>query len=211
MSITPSTFENPTNKKIENGVTEMEDCRKLILELKRARIDKGYSYNMMADMLAGTENAIASSTIAKVFAKGSEEQTFNYYGTLLPLKKLLLEDDDAEKREDYKFEILNLQSEIKVRDVTIQMLKAQIEALQGEKALLKSQVDIKDKRMNDQTEMINRIMDESEKTRIRIMDRNDNKDATIHDLMEENKRLEEDLRELMSRCKLCDKYVADEK
>ena len=189
----------------------MEDCRKLILDLKRARIDKGYSYNMMADMLAGTENAIAASTIAKVFAKGSEDQTFNYFGTLLPLKKLLLEDDDAEKREDYKFEILNLQSEIKVKDVTIEMLKTQIEALQGEKTLLKSQVDLKDERLNANTAMINRIMDENEKVKNRIMDRNDKKDIVIHDLMEENKRLEEDLRELMSRCKLCDKYVAEEK
>lgn len=180
----------------------MEDCRKLIIELKKARVEKGYSYNMMADMLAGTEDAVASSTIAKVFAKGSEDQTFNYFTTLLPLKKILL-DDDAEEREDYKFEILNLQSEIKVRDVTIEMLKQQIESLQGEKALLKSQVDLKDERLNANTAMINRIMDENEKVKNRIMDRNDKKDIVIHDLMEENKKLEEDLRELMSRCKLC--------
>lgn len=183
------------------------DCRKLIVELKKARIEKGYSYNMMADMLAGTEDALASSTIAKVFAKGSEEQKFNYFTTLLPLKKILLDDEDHGETEDYKFEIINLQSEIKVRDVTIEMLKTQIEALKGEKELLKSQVDIKDKRMNDQTEMINRIMDESEKTRVRIMDRNDQKDATIRELTEENKKLEEDLRELMNRCKLCGKQI----
>ena len=180
------------------------DCRKLIVELKKARVIKGYSYNMMADMLAGTEDAIAASTIAKVFAKGSEDQTFNYFTTLLPLKKLLL-DEEPEDVEDYRFEILNLQSEIKVKDVTIEMLKSQIEALKGEKQLLKSQVDLKDERLNANTAMINRIMDENKKVQDRIMDRNDRKDQTINELAEENKKLEEAYRELLSRCKQCNR------
>ena len=183
------------------------DCRKLIVELKKARVIKGYSYNMMADMLAGTEDAIAASTIAKVFAKGSEDQTFNYFTTLLPLKKLLL-DEEPEDVEDYRFEILNLQSEIKVKDVTIEMLKSQIEALKGEKQLLKSQVDLKDERLNANTAMINRIMDENKKVQDRIMDRNDRKDQTINELAEENKKLDEAIRELLSRCEHCERSKA---
>ena len=180
------------------------DCRKLIVELKKARVIKGYSYNMMADMLAGTEDAIAASTIAKVFAKGSEDQTFNYFTTLLPLKKLLLDEEPGDV-EDYRFEILNLQSEIKVKDVTIEMLKSQIEALKGEKQLLKSQVDLKDERLNANTAMINRIMDENKKVQDRIMDRNDRKDQTINELAEENKKLDEAIRELLYRCEHCER------
>lgn len=185
------------------------DDKELIRKLQRAREKKSISYNMLVEMTKEIGQGVAYSTISKVFGKDGENTSFNYINTLQPLAKVLLTDDEHdEDDEDFKFEVITLRSELKIRDVTIEMLKTQIEALQGEKELLKSQVDIKDKRMNDQTEMINRVMDESEQTRKRIMDRNDKKEATIFELMQENKKLEEDLREIRNRCKLCDNYIS---
>ena len=207
MSMDPSISLDTTTKKIEHGASEMEysNCKDLIRDLKKARIAKSYSYNMLFDMLAGTEEEIASSTIANVFAKDSEEKNFNYFTTLLPLKKILL-DDEPEEDESYK-EILRLQSELKIKEETIIKLNDQIDSLYEQikqirdeetrrLTFMKSQIDLKDKRMDTKDELIQRVMD-----------RNDKKDQSIKELMEENKKLEEDLRELMNRCKLCGKQI----
>lgn len=164
------------------------DDRKTILELKEARIKKGYSYNMLVEMTKDIGEPVAYSTISKVFSKDGENTSFNYINTLQPLVKVLLdgEEDDSE--------IIALQAALKSKEDTIEKLKVQIDSLLNQLNFMEKQIELKDKRMDTKDELIQRVMD-----------RNDKKDLAINQLMEENKRLDETIRNLLEKCRSCNK------
>ena len=183
---------------------ELKDSRELIIALKEAKKQQEITIPRLIEMLQAKNQPVARTTLVRLFADGSEDNDgFNYASTLKPVADVLLAN---EHEQDHRsIEIIRLETELRVKEETIATLNNQIDSLimqinkmQEEEtkklAFLRSQIELKDKRMDTKDELIQRVMD-----------RNDKKDKAIAELMEENKRLDEDLRSLMERCKACKK------
>lgn len=179
------------------------DDKKTIRKLQKAREKKGYSYNMLVEATKEIGEPVAYSTISKVFGKDGENTSFNYINTLQPLVKILLDGDEEE-------DTTNLQSELKLKEKTIEKLNekiaalhAQMESMREEETrrlnFLKTQIELKDRRMDENKQMIDRVMDRND-NKDRIISE---KDRIIAELADENRRLEEDLRTILERCKKC--------
>ena len=67
----------------------MIETKDIILKLKAVREEKGYSYTDILSMMEENGDYLAKSTLSRVFAEGSEEQSFRYEETIRPIAKVL--------------------------------------------------------------------------------------------------------------------------
>lgn len=197
MGTEPSTFENGVSK------MELKSNHDVIIELKKAKEERHITLSELMDMLKANNQDVSKTTLTRVFREGSEDNdNFNYTYTLKPIADILLPEGE-EKDSLFAMELHNLQAELKVKDETISKLREQIESLHNQmKAIreedakhihfMETQIQLKDRRMDDKDVLIQRVMD-----------RNDKKDRAIADLMEENKKLDESIRSLLEKCKNC--------
>lgn len=147
----------------------MTNTKDIILRLKEVREAKGLSYGDILNLIEKNgDYPIAKSTLSRVFAEGSEEGTFNYEGTILPIAKALLDIEEIE--EDDNVDVQAMKSMIQHNERMIKGLEHQITELkllldqekisahekldkereQFNKSIefLKEQVSLKDKRMD---------------------------------------------------------------
>ena len=75
-----------------------EKNRKLILQLKRVRKEKGYTYQYIVDECERMRMPVSMSTVARVFDDGSEEMGFRY-STIRPIAIVVLVLDEVERNE----------------------------------------------------------------------------------------------------------------
>ena len=151
----------------------MTDTREIILKLKKVRQEKNLSLNDIVDM---TDGMVSKSTIQRVFADDSENTSFRYNDTIRPLVKAMLDVEEIEETDD--MDTKALKSLLKLKIQRIEELEHQVEHLQtaldkerikgfekfeSERKLLHyritfltSQIDIKDKRMNEMKEQFNK-------------------------------------------------------
>ena len=182
---------------------ELKSNHDVIVELKKAKEERHITLSELMDMLKANNQDVSKTTLTRVFREGSEDNdNFNYTYTLKPIADILLPEGE-EKDSLFAMELHNLQAELKVKDETISKLREQIESLHNQmKAIreedakhihfMETQIQLKDRRMDDKDVLIQRVMD-----------RNDKKDRAIADLMEENKKLDESIRSLLEKCKNC--------
>ena len=78
--------------------TTMIDTRDVILALKQVKEEKQLSLDTIGLMMESNDpgTAVSKTTLSRVFAKGSENQTFRYETTLRPIANVLLDIDTAE-------------------------------------------------------------------------------------------------------------------
>lgn len=147
--------------------TTMIDTKEVILALKQVKKEKKLSLDRILIMMNENDpaTAVSKTTIARVFAKGSEDQIFRYENTLRPIANVLLDietienDDDIDTRA-YK-SILKLKKDLiseleqklqTVRDEekTKYAKKLQEETAKFQKSLdfVKNQIELKDKRID---------------------------------------------------------------
>lgn len=74
--------------------TEQDEIRTLILRLKEAKQHKHMSLQSIADACERNGSPVSKSSVARVFADGSENNTFYYESTLKPIAQVLLEVED---------------------------------------------------------------------------------------------------------------------
>lgn len=74
--------------------TEQDEIRTLILRLKEAKQHKHMSLQSIADACERNGSPVSKSSVARVFADGSENNTFYYESTLKPIARVLLEVED---------------------------------------------------------------------------------------------------------------------
>jgi len=78
----------------------MTDTRELILKLKKERQEKGLSYNNILDLMEKNGDYMSKSTLSRVFAEGSEDRTFMYDETILPIANVLLDYIPSDKNDN---------------------------------------------------------------------------------------------------------------
>lgn len=146
----------------------MTNSKDVILKLKEVREEKGLSYNDILTLMEKNGDYLAKSTISRVFADGSEENSFRYGETIRPIANALLDIEDIE--EDDTTDTRAMKSLLKYKIERIEELERKIEQLELSLAeekvkhhekldeereqhnrridFLKNQIDLKDKRMD---------------------------------------------------------------
>lgn len=83
---------------------EFNNMQELILKLKSIKKRSGISYARIMSMMEANGDYISISTLKRVFAHDSENESFNYASTLLPIARVLFshdcEDEDTDTLQD---------------------------------------------------------------------------------------------------------------
>lgn len=65
--------------------------RKTIRRLKEIKAEQQLSYSQIMKMLEDAGQYVSEATLKKVFAEGSEEKSFRYHDTIMPIADVLLD------------------------------------------------------------------------------------------------------------------------
>lgn len=111
----------------------MNSTKDLILKLKAVREEKGYSFNdIMKIMEDNGDYPLAKSTLSRVFAEGSEENSFRYEETIRPIAKALLDIEEIE--DDDNIDTKAMKSLLKYKIQRIEELEQQLKEVKLELA-----------------------------------------------------------------------------
>lgn len=141
----------------------MTNTKDIIIRLKEVRKEKGLSYSDILDLMEQNGDFVSKSTLSKLFADGSEDhpEKFRYENTLRPIANAILDMENIEETDD--MDIQALKAILKYKIARIKELETMLdheklkhhekldkEREQFHKSLefLKSQVDLKDKRID---------------------------------------------------------------
>lgn len=106
----------------------MTDTKNIILQLKEVREEKGLSLNDILKMVEEKEAFPPSrSTIQRLFAEGSEEQSFKYEETIRPIANVLLDIENIEDDDD--MDVKAMKALLKYKIQRIEDLERQVEQL----------------------------------------------------------------------------------
>ena len=139
----------------------MTNTREVILKLKEVREEKQLTYSDILNLLEEKGYFLAKSTLSKIFSPGSEDMSFKYDETLIPLANVLLDIDTIE--EDDILDIKAMKTLLRYKNDRIKELSQQLdkekikshEKLEKEREqytknieFLKHQIELKDTRMD---------------------------------------------------------------
>lgn len=138
---------------------ELTATREIITRLKAVKSEYELTVPRIKDMIESNGDFISLSTLRRVFADGSENDTFSYERTLAPIAKALLFQDHDNKEAAEEDRVEGLKTVILLKNEEIAKLKDLVEHLEGRVEFLLSQIEKKDRRMDERDEIIKRLMD----------------------------------------------------
>ena len=154
----------------------MTKTKDIIIKLKKVREERNLSLDKIVFLMEESGYYLSKSTIGRVFEKGSEDKTFRYEDTIIPLANVLLDVDNIESDDDD--DTRAYKAMLKIKKELIHELKAElnqekikyseklaIETEKFQKSLdfATHQIELKDKRidqlMHDNSKLVNHILD----------------------------------------------------
>lgn len=181
----------------------MTNTKELILEIKRIKNKRGYSYGDIANMMKENgDDPCSSATFSRLFSDGSEDsKSFSYDYTLVPIARAILDTEFLEDEDDLSIkafkELLQLKKE-RISELEQELDKEKIkrheqldEIRERNKVtvdFLRKQVEFKDKRMDMLLERVGILLE-----RIEV------KDARIDELTRELIQLK-DIKDAVLNC-----------
>ena len=140
---------------------ELIATKEIVLQLKAVKAEKGLSWQDIKILLKNNGDYLAQSTLQRVFADGSENDSFRYESTLAPLVRALLWQDSGDKAQDAAIaddRIAGLQAVILLKDAELEKLRDMNEHLESRVEFLLEQISLKDRRMDEKDEIIRQLM-----------------------------------------------------
>lgn len=139
----------------------MIDTSALVQNLKKVKADFHLSIQQIEQLIKANGDYVSERTLRRVFANNAEGHRFRYEFTLKPIARVLLYTKNADGNED---EIVkSLKSIIQIKNEEIEILQEYLDGLKAEYQrrvdFLRTQIDLKDKRMDEKDEMIKKLMD----------------------------------------------------
>jgi len=134
----------------------MVNTRDVILRLKKVKHEKKLSLDKIIKLMEQNNEYVSKTTLSRVFAKGSEDQSFRYDATLRPIANALLDIETIETYDDPNIQamksILKLKKDL-IEELTGELkgyeeLKTQVEHQQKTIDLLNEQIAYKDSRID---------------------------------------------------------------
>ena len=153
---------------------ELQRSRDLILQLKKAKVELEYTMPRIEEEILKLGKSVSASTLKRVFREGSEDSasSFSFEHTLLPIAEVLLAAEDIPTPEGspYALELELLKAELRVQTERVESLLERNRLLEDRVTFLLSQIERKDRRMDEKDEMIRKIMLERDELRKRVED-----------------------------------------
>ena len=175
----------------------MTNSKDIIIRLKEVREEKGLSYNDILNLMEQNGDYLAKSTISRVFADGSEEQSFRYEETIRPIANALLDIDNIEETDN--MDTRAMKSLLKYKNDRIVELEQRIEQL--ESALDKEKLKYHEK-MDAERERWNRSIDFL-KEQVAYKDK---RMDLLLDAVQEKDSLHKEMLEKLLKCSKCERY-----
>ena len=158
----------------------MTNTKDIIVKLKEVRKEKDLSFGDILNLMEENGDYLSKSTLSRVFADGSEENSFKYEETIRPIANALLDIETIEDTDD--MDVQAMKSLLKYKIQVIEDLERKIESLKSEinaekiKSLEKlekergnfqksldfcrEQIDLKDKRIDQLLETNIRLLNQ---------------------------------------------------
>lgn len=102
----------------------MTNNKELIIQLKKVRQEKHLSFNAILDLMEENGDYLSKSTLSRVFAEGSENESFRYDETIRPIANAILDINNLEA--DDAFNIPALVEVVQQNERFIKELQRQI-------------------------------------------------------------------------------------
>ena len=141
---------------------EFTSTQELIRELKDAKEKNEVTYPRLMERIEKNGKYVSLTTLRRVFAEGSENNTsFSYENTLLPIAEALLNAEDVPTDCDSPCakEIDGLKAVIRVQNEELARMHEMKEHLESRITFLLEQIEKKDRRMDEKDDIILRLMD----------------------------------------------------
>lgn len=143
---------------------ELREPKDLILACKKAKAELEYTLPRIEEEILKHGKSVSPSTLKRVFKDGSEENagSFSFDHTLRPIAEVLLQAAEVPTPEGspYSVEIELLKAELRVQTERAESLLDRNEILEKRVDFLLTQIEKKDRRMDEKDEMIRRLMDQ---------------------------------------------------
>ena len=146
--------------------------QEIIRSLKAVQEKQNLSIPQIKTMLDSTGAYVSMTTLRRVFAKDSEtEDSFNYETTLRPIAQVLLHDRGHYTQDEIVLAKYEMYEAIcRHKDEVVDGLRKQLEALrdehdarckecEGRMDFLMHQIELKDKRIDERGDVINRLLE----------------------------------------------------
>ena len=91
----------------------MTNCKDLILKLKAVRVEKNLSLGEIEARTEQNGEHVSMASLSRVFAEGSENNSFRYEGTLKPIANAILDIDTIEDDDDLDTQALKIMLQYK--------------------------------------------------------------------------------------------------
>ena len=175
----------------------MTNTKDLILKLKEVREEKGLSYTDIMNLMEKNNDYLSKATLSRVFAEGSEENSFKYEETIRPIAKALLDMETIEDEDDVT--VSGLKTVLKYKMRIIEDLEKQISVLQSDLDKQKIKYNEKfDKERETYSKRIDFLLHQIELK--------DNRMDFLLDSVQEKDKLHKEMLEKLLRCSKCEKY-----
>ena len=168
----------------------MTNTKDIIVKLKEVKEEKNLSLGNILDLMEKNGDYLAKSTLSRVFAEGSEEQSFKYEETIRPIAKALLDMETIEEDDD--MDVRAMKSLLKYKIERIEELEHQIEHLNS--LIDKQKIQFHEK-LDEERERFNRSIDFL-KEQVAYKDKR--MDLLLDSVTAKDKRIEELLTRLLS-------------
>ena len=160
----------------------MTNTKDIIVKLKEVREEKGLSFGDILNLMEANGDYLSKSTLSRVFAEGSEDNSFKYEETIRPIAKALLDIETIEETdnmdvqamksllkykiqliEDQEKQIAALKAEINSEKIKyLEKMETEREKFQKSIDFCRDQIDLKDKRIDQlldtTTKLLNQLL-----------------------------------------------------
>lgn len=154
---------------------ELQRTRDLIIALKQAKNEKakyGLTLPRLEAEILRRGKSVSMSSLKRVFRDGSEDSPagFSLDHTLLPIAEVLLDEDPAPVADSCAPPLENdrLRAELQIQIERVESLLAQNDILQDRVKFMQTQIERKDRRLDEKDEVLRKVMEERDKLRARL-------------------------------------------
>ena len=147
--------------------------QELVKQLREIKERNEITFPRIMDLMEANGKVVSLSTLRRVFANGSNADSFSYENTLLPIAEVLLHIEENPMQIDsaHAKEIEGLKAVIRCQNEELDRLHESKAFLEDRVKFLLDQIDKKDRRMDDKDEMIKKLMGEKDALFAKLMEK----------------------------------------
>ena len=152
---------------IRGSNVEHQETREIILELKEKKKAKGYSVERIEEEILRRGKSVSRSTLKRVFRPGSEDHpaSFSLDHTLIPIDEVLSDEDQTASE---PADMARLKLELQIQVERVESLLAQNDILLDRVNFMQTQIERKDRRLDEREDVIRKVMAERDELRKRL-------------------------------------------